>query len=123
LFEYNANAGSPIYQIHGAECLFAALRDRTAGRFGLTYTDHTGFWVDQREYVFVLDGSDTMLVLSSRFSGGPGENVQRGFGVESCTLAEPSRFDPCIADPESCAQMIDWFGSCVETSDASCLAE
>ena len=86
--EYTANAGSPIYQIHGAECLFSALRDRTAGRFGLTYTDHTGFWVDQREYVFVLDGSDRMLVLSSRFSGGPGENVQRGFGVESCALAE-----------------------------------
>lgn len=123
LLRDTANAGSPIYGFVGLECLFSAFRDRTQGRFTFTHEQYAGFWIEHSQYVFVLDGSDTMLVLRSRFAGGPGANAGLGYSVESCTLADPSTFDPCTADPESCVQVSDWFGNCVETSDVLCPVE
>jgi len=121
LFGYNANAGAPIYSAHQAECLFTALRDRARGRFDSSYDAATGFVLNEHsDYTFLLDGSETPLVLRTSYDGAQGPwNALRDFHVERCTLAAPEVFDQCLADPESCTQARDWLGSCLETTDAT----
>ena len=79
----------------------SALRDRSAGRFDVTRDEYSGFMAEHSKYAFVLAVSDTVLVLSSGFAGGPGENLRLGFAVNSCTLADPSTFAERLADPVS----------------------
>lgn len=129
---FSANAGDFVFQFSGTECLFAAFRDRTPGRFDFIYDGHAGFGLEYAAYSFLLDGSDNLLSLRWNYSSGPsgGENDQRVFAeVESCTLMDPSLFDACIADPESCADghssatTSKWFAGCVPATAPSCPVE
>lgn len=129
---FSANAGDSVFQFSGTECLFAAFRDRTPGRFDFIYDGHAGFGLEYAAYSFLLDGSDNLLSLHWNYLSGPksGENDQRVFAeVETCTLMDPSVFEACIAAPESCADgnssatTSKWFAGCVPASEPSCAVE
>lgn len=126
---FSANAGDFIYLFSGMECLFAALRDRTPGRFDFVFDGHTGFSLAYAAYSFLLDGSDNVLSLQWNYSSVPpsGTNDQRVFAeVESCTLRDPSVFDGCLDDPETCADAnpadttSKWFDDCVPVHEPTC---
>jgi len=119
-----ANAGSPIYNVSGLECLFSALRDGTPGRFDFSYAVYTGFVVEQTGYVILQDGSDTILVLSSGYNGGPAPtNAGQYFGVETCFPPADFVLDACLADPAGCSQFIDWLNLGTEATNTSCPGE
>lgn len=119
-----ANAGSPIYDISGVECLFSALRDRTPGRYDFTYQALAGFSVDYTSYVILLDGSDTIQVLRSGYFGGPAPiNALQLFHINSVAPPADSILDACLADPAGCGEFTDWLNFGTDTTAASCPGE
>jgi len=123
------------FRWEGSACLLTALRDRTPGkyRFSDTFADAGSQTSDA---VFLLNGSDEILVLNVDTSGLVTGNLTRNYWpVLSCTLKSYDELDACVAagsnwaptttggEQPICRHSSDWFQDCEPVENPECPAE